>query len=59
MTDDLYLPFDQQEDIDDLSLEKDWAAGAALWSTDWTTETLVSQLKRGNINLGSGPINLE
>jgi len=27
------------------------SAGATLWSTDWTTETVIAQLKRGNINL--------
>lgn len=44
-------PLDQQEDLDDLNLPKDWYFGASLWSTDWTAETIVSQLKRGNINL--------
>lgn len=47
---DEYLP-DQQEDASDLKLPPDWYSGATLWSTDWTTETIVSQLKRGNINL--------
>jgi hypothetical protein len=45
------LPDDQQEDSDDLDLGKDWFSGPALWATDWTTETVVSQLRRGNINL--------
>lgn len=45
------LPQDQQEDETDLRLQPDWFAGPTLWSTDWTTETVVSQLKRGNINL--------
>jgi hypothetical protein len=45
------LPLDQQEDFDDLLSSKNWAAGPTLWSTDWTTETVVSQLRRGNINL--------
>lgn len=44
-------PLDQQEDLEDLNLPKDWYFGATLWSTDWTAETLVSQMKRGNINL--------
>lgn len=44
-------PLDQQEELDDLDLPKDWYFGASLWSTDWTAETIVSQLKRGNINL--------
>jgi len=47
---DLNLP-DQQEDAGDLHLGADWFAGPTLWSTDWTTETVISQLRRGNINL--------
>jgi len=45
------LPVDQQEDSEDLRLNADWAVGPTLWSTDWTTETVVAQLRRGNINL--------
>ena len=45
------LPDDQQEDLEDLDLNADWANGPTLWSTDWTTETVVAQLRRGNINL--------
>lgn len=45
------LPQDQQEDASDLNLQPDWFTGPTLWGTDWTTETIVSQLKRGNINL--------
>ena len=45
------LPEDQQEDSDDLLPGSDWFSGPTLWSTDWTTETVISQLKRGNINL--------
>lgn len=45
------LPLDQQEDSTDLNLQPDWFAGPTLWSTDWTTETIISQLRRGNINL--------
>jgi hypothetical protein len=45
------LPEDQQEDASDLNLQPDWFNGPTLWGTDWTTETIVSQLKRGNINL--------
>jgi len=44
-------PPEQQEDLDDVELNQDWFHGAVLWSTDWTTETLVSQLLRGNIEL--------
>jgi hypothetical protein len=46
-----YAPTDQQEDIDDLQLRGDWFHGAVLWSTDWTTETILAQLRRGNIDL--------
>jgi hypothetical protein len=45
------LPEDQQEDFEDLDLGTEWFTGPTLWSTDWTTETVVSQLRRGNINL--------
>lgn len=45
------LPDDQQEDASDLNLQPDWYAGPTLWGTDWTTETVISQLKRGNIIL--------
>lgn len=44
-------PQDQQEDLVDLELKDDWYSGPSLWSTDWTTETIVAQLRRGNINL--------
>lgn len=39
------------EDLEDLQHQDDWAEGAVLWSTDWTAETVVSQLERGNIDL--------
>lgn len=45
------LPEDQQEDFADLSLKPRWYFGPVLWSTDWTTQTIISQLDRGNINL--------
>src|SRR5215831_2332535 len=45
------LPQDQQEDLGDLELKDGWFAGPSLWGTDWTTETIVNQLRRGNINL--------
>jgi hypothetical protein len=48
---DSVLPDDQQENLTDLLLTDSWYVGPSLWSTDWTTETIVSQLKRGNINL--------
>jgi hypothetical protein len=41
-----------QENEDDLSgLNKDTFSDAVLWGTDWTTETIISQLKKGNIEL--------
>lgn len=46
-----YGPLDQQEDFEDLNLAGDWFHGAVLWSTDWTTETILAQLRRRNIDL--------
>lgn len=41
-----------QENEDDLQgLSKDNFSEAVLWGTDWTTETVISQLKKGNIEL--------
>lgn len=41
-----------QENEDDLqSLSKENFSDAVLWGTDWTTETVISQLKKGNIEL--------
>lgn len=51
MDDQEFLPLDQQEELEDLDLGAGWYLGPSLWSTDWTTETIVSQLRRGNINL--------
>lgn len=42
---------DLEEALDDLDEERNWADGAALWSTDWTAETLLGQLTRDNIDL--------
>lgn len=42
---------DLDEALDDLSDIHDWANGAVLWSTDWTAETILSQLSRSNIDL--------
>lgn len=44
-------PADQQEDLSDLKGTTDWTKGVALWSTDWTAETVIRQLQKGNINL--------
>ncbi|WP_274426594.1 DUF262 domain-containing protein [Chelativorans sp. YIM 93263] len=46
-----FAPEDQQEDINDIEPEGTWFEDAVLWSADWTTETIISQLRRGNINL--------
>jgi hypothetical protein len=45
------LPVENQEGFDDLVLRPDWYEGAVLWSTDWTAETIIGQLKKGAINL--------
>jgi len=42
---------DLNEDLEDLEHIENWSDGAALWSTDWTAETVLSQLNRGNIDL--------
>jgi hypothetical protein len=43
---------DASESEDDLPVgAKDFARGAVLSSTDWTAETILSQLRRGNIDL--------
>ncbi|MGP4691888.1 DUF262 domain-containing protein [Agrobacterium cavarae] len=39
------------EALDDLSPIINWADGAVLWSTDWTAETIISQLEKQNIDL--------
>ena len=41
-----------QENEEDISgVSKESFSDAVLWGTDWTTETIVSQLKKGNIEL--------
>lgn len=42
---------DLSEELDDLKADRNWAEGAVLWSTDWTAETVLSQLRRNNIDL--------
>jgi hypothetical protein len=42
---------DIEEALDDLSTNRDWGTGAVLWSTDWTAETILSQLSRLKIDL--------
>ncbi len=51
MDDEALLDTDINEELDDLEHIENWADGAVLWSTDWTAETVLSQLNRGNIDL--------
>jgi len=41
----------QESEEDILGVEKDTLREAVLWGTDWTTETVVAQLKKKNIEL--------
>ena len=48
--------FDDIDDIgteneEDIQVNLDSFSDAVIWGTDWTTETIVSQLNRGNIEL--------
>ncbi|MGV9009216.1 DUF262 domain-containing protein [Brevundimonas sp.] len=49
--DDALVDENIEEALDDLDSINDWARGAVLWSTDWTAETILSQLNRNNIDL--------
>lgn len=49
--DDSVVPSDQQESEDDISLTREGADAAVMFNTDWTVETLYTQIKKGNINL--------
>lgn len=40
-----------QEGQDDISLKLEQLQNAVLWGTDWTAETIVSQIEKGKINL--------
>lgn len=51
MTDEALQETDLTDDLEDLEHIENWAAGAVLWSTDWTAETVLAQLSRGNIDL--------
>lgn len=52
MDDDEVLEEENIEDaLADLPKIADWSQGAVLWSTDWTAETILSQLSRFNIDL--------
>lgn len=41
----------QETEEDDTEISKETLSEAVLWGTDWTTETLVTQLKKKNIEL--------
>lgn len=49
--DDEIVPADQQESEEDIRLSKESASQAVMFNTDWTVETLVSQIRKKNINL--------
>lgn len=49
--DDALIDDELEESLKDLGPINDWPSGAALWSTDWTAETMMSQLARENIDL--------
>lgn len=51
MTDETLQESDLSDDLEDLEHVENWAEGAVLWSTDWTAETVLAQLSRGNIDL--------
>ena len=51
MTDEVLQETDLSDDLEDLEHVENWADGAVLWSTDWTAETVLAQLARGNIDL--------
>lgn len=51
MAEDALQDTDISDDLEDLEHIENWADGAVLWSTDWTAETVLSQLNRGNIDL--------
>lgn len=40
-----------QEGLEDLNLKLEQLQNAVLWGTDWTAETIVSQIKKGRIEL--------
>lgn len=51
MNDETLHDSELSDDLEDLEHVENWADGAVLWSTDWTSETVLSQLSRGNIDL--------
>lgn len=51
MTQNLTLDFFDDEDENDLVYGSKIFEDSVIWGTDWTTETIVNQLKRGTIDL--------
>lgn len=49
--DDALVEENLEDSLEDLGSITNWAQGAVLWSTDWTAETILSQLNRSNIDL--------
>lgn len=49
--DDALIEENIEDALEDLGNINNWAQGAVLWSTDWTAETILSQLNRNNIDL--------
>jgi len=47
------LEFDEEEseEQDDAEITPKQVSDAVVYNTDWTTETIISQFTRGNINL--------
>ncbi|MBO8461917.1 MAG: DUF262 domain-containing protein [Firmicutes bacterium] len=43
--------YQNQEGLEDLSLKLEQLQSAVLWGTDWTAETIVSQIEKGKIDL--------
>ena len=50
MSENDYLPTDQQEDLDDLSIDSQ-SYGAVVHAADWTVQTILQQIRKGNIEL--------
>ena len=47
---DEYLPNDQQEDLDDLKVDR-LGYSAVVHAADWTVQTILQQIRKGNIEL--------
>jgi hypothetical protein len=49
--DDVLIEEEIEEALEEIGGLANWAEGAVLWSTDWTAETVLSQLNRNNVDL--------